>query len=453
MAKSGKSSWTKSGSWSIGWVSFSYSSSWGKTTYNVWGKSYNSASSAANAIKNSKWFDSSIWLVRWSWWSSSWSWWSSSWSSSSYTYRWAGGSGSWYDYASQYGNNSAYQSLVKQYWANNVHDALDYVTGRAGWEWWTSNKSQLAYLLSWGKSTDLKSLSWKSSWSSSLSSTAASWAAEEYTQASVDNYNNAIKHLKSQWYSDADAKAAASGLLEKSSLNTKSQQQKADEMSVINDTEDEDTIPETNYDPNESPLWYTDDEINDIADSLLWNTEELYDTINKLQEDNLSLNKQLVSKNTEDTSKHNEAFDYNTYWKDNVLKDNWTIEETAQKNLPTKWLTDTISRQDQVTQAFQNLGFLEPNTQAAENMPGWEEQVTPTEYETPDALVQDFSQKIEWMKNEWWLSPQAFAQTYVDFKNQLWTYAKNHNLSEEEYNMLLKQMQDNEDLRKVLTSK
>lgn len=58
-AKSSSKSSTKSWSGTIGWVKVSYSSSWWKTTYNVWGKSYNSVSAAANAIKSSPWYSKS----------------------------------------------------------------------------------------------------------------------------------------------------------------------------------------------------------------------------------------------------------------------------------------------------------------------------------------------------------------------------------------------------------
>lgn len=166
----------KSGSWSIGWVNFSYTTSWWKTTYTVWGKTYSDAKSAGAAIQNTSGYDKSKWLVRWSttsnsWWSSSWgsssgsskSWGSTSWGSTggssssgstkaSGTYRWAGGT--WLtdtDWWAKYWNNSTIQSMIQKYWQNNVYDALDYISG-----WWSS-KSQINYLLSWGWSTDLKS--------------------------------------------------------------------------------------------------------------------------------------------------------------------------------------------------------------------------------------------------------------------------------------------------------
>ena len=160
----------KSGSWSIGWVNFSYTTSWWKTTYTVWGKTYSDAKSAGAAIQNTSGYDKSKWLVRWSttsnsWWSSSWgsssgsskSWSSTGWSSSSGstkasgTYRWAGWT--WLtdtDWWAKYWNNSTIQSMIQKYWQNNVYDALDYISG-----WWSS-KSQINYLLSWGWSTNLK---------------------------------------------------------------------------------------------------------------------------------------------------------------------------------------------------------------------------------------------------------------------------------------------------------
>lgn len=135
---------SKSWSGTFGWVKVSYSTSWGKTTYNVWGKTYNSASSAAAAIKNSSWYSkggnttytTSSWKTYTNQWSNANLW--SSWSS--WSYGSSGSSGT--NWASKYANNKTYNSLVKQYWADNVHNALNYI------EWWGSDKNQIKSIVS-----------------------------------------------------------------------------------------------------------------------------------------------------------------------------------------------------------------------------------------------------------------------------------------------------------------
>lgn len=367
-------------------------------------------------------------------------WWSWGWSSSGWAYRWAGGSGlTNTDYATKYANNSAYNKLVSQYWANNVHDALDYMS-----TWWWS-KSQLSYLLTWWKSTSTTpNIGWVSSGNKSNDD------LNSYTEASISNYNNALKHLKSQGMSDEDAKSTAAWLLEKTSYNTKSEQQKADEMSPLgfdddtNDTNiDIEDIYNQYYDPNEDVLWDYSDEINNIKD-----------TVNDFID---SYDKQETTKENKAEVSHDPIFDYNTYFQNNIVWDTakvWETWQQAEQPKPSNDLTDITSDIEWVTQSLQNLGFLEPNGEASASMPDTQEQADIKTYENPESIVDDFNQTIEWL-SEWWtgLSPQAWLEAYKDFRNRLQKFRDENNLTEEQYNEFLKQLQGNEGLRTALINR
>ena len=350
------------------------------------------------------------------------------WASRTYSAWWGWGSSSTWgsaktDYATKYANNKAYQNLVSRYWADNVHSALDYMTS-----WNNVNKSTLNSLLS-NKAWTSGSLGWSS-------------ASDSYTEASISNYNNAINHLKSQGMSDADAKSAASGLLEKSTLKNKSQEDLAWEMSPLGyedgtDTDEYSDILDEYYDPNEDVLWDYIDNINDNVN----------DFIN-------SYDKEETTTETKATTEHDPIFDYNTYFQDNIVGDTAKVWETwMQEKQPevSNALTDTAKEYDEVTQSLQNLGFLEPNGEASATMPDTEEQVTPKLYDNADSIINDFNSEMEWEDVNWtWLTPQAAVQKYADFKWQLKKLRDNNWITDEEYAMYLKQLQENQTLRDVL---
>lgn len=210
---------SKSWSGSIGWVSFSYSTSWGRTTYNVWWKSYSSAQSAANAIKSSSWYDSSKWLVRWwsgSSWSSSSSWTTYKYNSSTGYYEpvwWSssssGSSGT--NWGSKYANNKTYNSLVSQYWASNVNKALDYI------QWWGSDKNQIKSIVSWWSSNTANN--------STLSAISNMKFGKDVYNAG-NNYNLSSRNaqiadiMKQNWVNISDADSVKS-FLEKYSTSYK----------------------------------------------------------------------------------------------------------------------------------------------------------------------------------------------------------------------------------------
>lgn len=339
-------------------------------------------------------------------------WWGSS------NYGWGSTSNNW---ATKYANNAAYQNMVKQYWADKVHSALDYIN------WWGKDSSVTKSILWWG--TKWWTLSSNQSWD-------LSW----YTAASIENYNNAINHYKSQWMDDESAKKQASAFLETWTLwSWKSEQQKADEMSPLgyDDDTDEEYIDAADYyyDPYEDSIWdYVEDAKNDFINS----------------NDNIQ-----TTTETKATTEHDPIFDYNTYFQNNIVWDTanvWVTWQEAEKPAPSTELTDTTADIEWVTQSLQNLGFLEPNGQASASMPDTAEQADIKTYENPESIVDDFNQAIQWYVDWWtWLSAQAALQTYKDFRWQLQKFRDENKLSEEEYNEFLKQLQSNEDLRNALT--
>lgn len=364
-----------------------------------------------------------------------------------WTYRWAWGT--WTtstDWASKYSNNAWYQSLVKQYWANNVHDALDYISTN---KW--GNKTQLSYLLSWGKSTDEKPNIGK------LTSGATSWNNKvtekqewNYTAASLENYNNALNHYKSQGMSDEDAKKQASSFLESQDLlNNKSEQDKAAEMWPINDEDDFDYyedifnwLDEEPYDYHQSQEWQ----------DLMWELDYYKDYA-----DNLSSQLESNTVKTSIPEERDTSYDYNTYYKENLAPDNNYENWESKNTLNDKPQTTLVSQyQEPVTTALNDLGLLTPNEEASASMPNTEEQpAAPETYTSWEELVSDFNNTLEqmWQEGWTWLAPQAVAQTYIDFKNKLDQYANDNNLTAEEKEALLQQLKNNETLNNLLRNK
>jgi hypothetical protein len=85
-------------------------------------------------------------------------------------------------------------------------------------------------------------------------------------------------------------------------------------------------------------------------------------------------------------------------------------------------------------------------------MPDTEEQTTPEEEtpETPEQLSEWFDTKIAELENTEGLTPQAIAQTYVDYKNRLAKYIKDNNISDEDAAAMFDSLKNNEKFRNLL---
>lgn len=475
---------SKSGSWSIGWVSFSYSTSWWKTTYNVWWKSYSSAQSAANAIKSSSWYDSSKWLVRWSSSSSSSSWWSSGWSSSSKnntSYNFVDPS---VLHDAQINWLSREQIDAKWWtWTSNAIDAYDkqynswwqtsreYWASRSSW-WWGSSRS------SWWSSVDNAWAPWKSADATSISTMQFwQWTSDDYQKARNSSlwtyysnlgkldYNTIYNDLsKNSWFASAsenDKRSTVSRIMEQAAnakwwtLTWESEEQIAAEQSKWDD-EDIDYINDViNWIDEE---WTEEPNMADADfDELLWDyLEENY---------GMSLDDiwNLVSSNTQSNvvktsvpEERDTSYDYNTYYKENLAPDN-NVENWESKNTLNEQPQVTLVSQYQepVSTALNDLGLLSPNEAVTNDTPNAEEPDLPKGYENWEDIVTDFENQLQalWSEEGTGLTPQAVAQTYSDFKNQLVQYANNNKLSKEEYEALLAQLKNNEILQNVLVNK
>lgn len=367
-------------------------------------------------------------------------WWGwSSYSGSSSTWStWS----TWNNWANKYANNAAYQSMVKQYWADNVHSALDYISNNWG------SKSQVSYLLTWGKSINEKPNI------GSISSNAASWTVKnmtekqswDYTSASLSNYNNAINYMKSQGMSDADAKAAASGLLEKQDLlKNKTEEEKAAEMWPINNQEEEerdamDTINDVMWEDD-----YYDDTYSQERDDLIWDRDYWKDYATQLESQTTK---------TSIPEERDTSYDYNTYFKENLAPDTNYENGESKNTLNDKPQTTLVSQyQEPVTTALNDLGLLTPNEEASASMPNTEEQPSePKTYNNWEEIISDFNNTLEQMWQEGWtgLAPQAVAQTYLEYKRKLDDYVNNNKLSSEEAEALLSQLKSNKTLNNIL---
>jgi hypothetical protein len=269
---------------------------------------------------------------------------------------------------------------------------------------------------------------------------------DNYDRASNTNYTNAYNHLRSQWMSDEEAWAAAAGLLENENLlKTKSDDEIAMETQSNNDDEaidymndimnwiEEEWDEEDPYDYHQSQerqdlMWYIDD--------LKWQVDS------------------LTSSNVIKTSVPEErdtSYDYNTYYQENLAPDNnyenWesknTLNEEPQVTLVSQY-------QEPVSTALNDLGLLTPNEAVTNETPNAEEPDLPKGYENWEAIVDGFNNALQEISEDNWLTPQAVAQAYSDFKNQLVQYANTNNMSPEEYKALLRQLQSNDVLREVL---
>ena len=427
---SGKSS-NKSWSGTIGWVKVSYTSSWWKTTYNVWWKSYSDVKSAANAIKNSSWFSKSWPYIN--------SKWQSFWNNSS---RWS----SFVDPSvlhDQYMGMSNEDIAKKWWWTDASWNSWSSTA------WWTKvlqalNKNNRVYWTGWY--TQYNPSTWLySKPASSTSSSSQKDTIWQYWDASYKNYTNAYNNYKSQWMDEEAARRQAAKLLENEDLlSTKSDDIIYEEPT--NDDEDFDYLNDImNWIEEE---WYEEEPYYPDYDELFWDWADRYKRrINELES---QLDSNVVK--TSVPEERDTSYDYNTYYKEN-LAPNTNYENWESKNtLNDKPQVTLVSQyQEPVTTALNDLGLLTPNEEAAQ-VPNVEEAVTPKQYNSGEDIVQDFVTTLDtmWQEGWTWLTPQAVAQTYVDFKNQLQEYANNNNLSKEEYDALLAQLKNNETLNTIL---
>lgn len=446
MGKTSTATATKGGS------SISVTRNW--NSYSVNWKTYGSAKEASNAIKsiaNSSW-GTWGWSIS-SWWSSGWT---SGWSTSS-SYRWTGWT--WLtgtDWWTKYADNADIQSAISKYWKDKVYDALDYLST------WGRSNSQVSYLLTWNPNSNA-SLWWNSATNPNTTGNESGIGATrkvnwiDYTSSSVDSYLKSKEHFLNQWMSQEDADKKARAFLETPTISTSKQDKEAEQYGEYTDDTDmnEQTINDVTdddwYDVREDPayqelLWM----YNDLSDSF----DSYRDTMDRLTskdtESNVIDNKAEVSKDP--------IFDYNTYFKENLSWDQnvWeTGEVKPETPTPNTPLTDVTKYQDDAISALQNLWFLEPNTEAAESMPDAEEQTAPETLveDTPEALVQWFDEKMDELGQMWWeqwLTPQAVAQTYVDYKNRLAKYIKNNNIPDDQAAAMFDQLKNNEKLRNFL---
>lgn len=444
-----------------------------------WGKA--SKDSSWNRTIGWKWWTSSS---RSSWWSVSWGWgswwgwwWSSSWGS--WTYRWAWGS--WLtntDWASKYGSSEAYKSAVAKYWANNVHDALDYIST---WGW---SKSQINYLLSWWGSINAgwhinynangsqlswpKDSHWFAMWISGMQFW--QWTPDDYQDARNTtlwnyystlgkyDYNTIYNDLsKNKWFASADEnnkRATVNKIMEKAAnaswwtLTGKSDEEIAAEQWNNNEDDDarlNDVLWEFWEEVEEEPYSYDYDE-------LFWDWADAYGK--KIDELESQLNSNTVK--TSVPEERDTSYDYNTYYKENLAPDNNYENWESKNTLNEEPQTTLVSQyQEPVSTALNDLGLLTPNEAVTNETPNAEEPDLPKGYENWEDIVTDFENQLQtlWSEEGTGLTPQAVAQTYSDFKNQLVQYANNNNLSKEEYEALLAQLKNNEILQNVLINK
>lgn len=429
MAKS--SSATASRWWST--ISVSRNSGGG---YTVNWRSYGSASAARSAIQSAA---KSAWGS--GWWSIS-SWWGSGWSSSYWGFGW----------------NSSYSSP-------SVQKTINWTN------FWFARNSDWSYTISanWKVSkVSADSDMWKaaasylgtsgsnsSSTGSKNTSTSSTWTGK-YTNNSFNNYSNAMSHYISQGMTQDQAHEKAKWFLEDNPNYVSKTSEEKDAEQYGWDTDDTDMNEQTindvtdndEYDVREDPAYQ---ELlgmyNDLSDSF----DSYRDTMDRLTSNNTE---SQVVENKAETSK-DPIFDYNTYFKENLSPDKnvwetWQVQaETPTTNTP---LTDVTKYQDDAISALENLGFLEPNTEAAESMPDTEEQTTPEEEtpETPEQLSEWFDTKMAELENTEGLTPQAIAQTYVDYKNRLAKYIKDNNISDEDAAAMFDSLKNNEKFRNLL---
>jgi hypothetical protein len=187
-------------------------------------------------------------------------------------------------------------------------------------------------------------------------------------------------------------------------------------------------------------------------DELFWDWADRYESrINELES---QLNSNTIK--TSVPEERDTSYDYNTYYKENLAPDN-NVENWESKNTLNEepQVTLVSQYQEPVSTALNDLGLLTPNEAVTNETPNAEEPDLPKGYENWEDIVTDFENQLQSLWEEWetGLTPQAVAQTYANFKNQLLQYANNNKLSKEEFETLLWQLKWNEILRNVLSHK
>ena len=280
-----------------------------------------------------------------------------------------------------------------------------------------------------------------------------------------DNYDNAYQYYKSQWMSNEDASKKAQYWLDNNTMSKSKKDKEAEiNTNTSNDT-DEDTWIANPVDTNEDIFGWMFDETNEWEDdSVEWLnwfdandaiTSDWLDAIDSITE---SVNN-LTSNNTETNVVENKAkvskdpiFDYQTYFRENLSwpENVWKTGQVKNK-IEQGPLTNVRGYQDETTQALQNLWFLQPDTEAANNMPDTVEQEDVKSFENPEQLMTDFDSKLTEMQNTNWIAPQAVAQAYVDYRNQLAKYIRENNIPDDEAAAMFDQLKKNEKLNELLT--
>lgn len=291
-----------------------------------------------------------------------------------------------------------------------------------------------------------------------------------YDAKDLENYDNAVAHYVSLWYSLKKANEMAQVWLEGRDTVSETKQDKDALLNATNKDDDDDnnspihdvvptseaTEDKKTTNPNEDTLnWvadkdtYTADEVKQILEQTLWSTaDSAEEWANKFisntnTESNVVKNKAEVSKDP--------IFDYNTYFKENLAPEPNVGETGKVKAKPyNDSIKDVKTYQDEAISSLESLWFLEPNTEAAATMPDTEEQAAPEIAETPESLVQWFDNELTELGNSTGLAPQAVAQTYVDYKNRLAKYIKDNNVSDEEAAAMFDQLKNNEKFRDLL---
>jgi len=276
-----------------------------------------------------------------------------------------------------------------------------------------------------------------------------------------ENFDNAYDYyIKELWLSPEEAFKKASAWVERDTISSSKKDKEAEEMWPSTSDEDTSTTPvdmnsevingeeesseansESNIEPNDDVMNLNWEEMtpDEYIDKLF---ERMFGS--NVTESNVIENKAEVSKDP--------IFDYQTYFRENLSapKDQWVTWQVENK-IEKGPLTNVKKYDEETTQALQNLWFLQPDSEAAATMPDTVEQTEVKAVENPEQLVQEFDWKMDEMANTTGITPQAAAQTYMDYKNQLAKYIRENKISDEEAAAMFDQLKNNEKFRALLT--
>lgn len=319
------------------------------------------------------------------------------------------------------------------------------VSSRSSWwssssrsSWWSSSGKSVAPLVE-------SSNEYRSNLTNAINNNISSKVLDNYDRASNTNFINAYNHLKSKWMSDDDAIAAAAWLLENENLlKTKSDDEIAMETQSNNDDEDYDYLNDI---MNWEEEWEEEEPYYPDFDELFWDYIDRYER--RIEDLESQLESNTVKKSVPE--ERDTSYDYNTYYQENLAPDKMYENWVSKNDLNDKPQVTLVSQyQEPVSTALNDLWLLSPNEAVTNATPNAEEPGLPKGYESWEAIVDDFNNALQEISEDNWLTPQAVAQTYSDFKNQLVQYANTNNMSPEEYQALLRQLQGNNVLREVL---